>query len=249
VKKEPNDWGISGGRPDVGLGGGSRGIGHGGVGMGAGLGPDSRGGNIGLGGGVGNIGVGMIPHEQNNHNNHSSIGGGVRGGVGSGGWSGDDVVGVRGGMSGRNPNLDNGGNNPGMWNKPNQVPPQVQQQQQQQMPGMQQQQQGWGGPGHSGLGMNKPDKGPAGSSSGWDDVSPPTQRRPVPNIPNYDDGTAVWGGGGPQPGGHPNNMRMGGPPPGANRGGVGMPNKMVVDDSPVGWGGGNRLVLVVVNNY
>ncbi|ODN04635.1 Protein Gawky, partial [Orchesella cincta] len=62
--------------------------------------------------------------------------------------------------------------------------------------------------------------------SGWDDVSPPTQRRPVPNIPNYDDGTSLWGSPiaaqqqpqQPQPRGMPPNR--------------GMPNKM-----DMGWGG------------
>lgn len=86
------------------------------------------------------------------------------------------------------------------------------------------------GAGHSGLGGMggggmKPDKGPG--SSGWDDVSPTTQRRPVPNIPNYDDGTAVWGGGGGPQQQHPGVRGM---PPGRG----GMPNKM--DDAPVGWG-------------
>lgn len=129
--------------------------------------------------------------------------------------------------------------NPGMWNKP-QPPPQQPSQQSQ-----------WGGgppgpgpvaQGHGNMGMgmggggheghrgmkdsigNKPSGG-----SGWDDVSPPTQRRPVPNIPNYDDGTSLWGNPLPsqqQPQQAPQSRGM---PP--NRG---MPNKM---DNPMGWGG------------
>jgi len=129
--------------------------------------------------------------------------------------------------------------NPGMWNKP-QPPPQ-------QPP--QQSQWGGGGPGpgpgpvqgHANMGMgiggghgaHSGMKDSIGSKqsggSGWDEVSPPTQRRPVPNIPNYDDGTSLWGSPitsqqqpqqAPQPRGMPPNR--------------GMPNKM---DNPMGWGG------------
>lgn len=104
----------------------------------------------------------------------------------------------------------------GMWNKP-QPPPQ-------QPPPQQQSQTQWGGGppvgvgighgGHGNMGMgaggiNNPLHGNHGvnslkdnmgkpSGSGWDDVSPPTQRRAVPNIPGYDDGTSLWGN--PMPG-------------------------------------------------
>lgn len=48
---------------------------------------------------------------------------------------------------------------------------------------------------------NKPGAWPGGpppgkdKPNGWEEPSPPQQRR---NIPNYDDGTSLWGGG-PQP--------------------------------------------------
>lgn len=31
---------------------------------------------------------------------------------------------------------------------------------------------------------------PPGNGAGWEEPSPPTQRR---NVPNYDDGTSLWG--------------------------------------------------------
>lgn len=36
---------------------------------------------------------------------------------------------------------------------------------------------------------NKIPVGPA-NNAGWEEPSPPTQRR---NVPNYDDGTSLWG--------------------------------------------------------
>lgn len=167
----------------------------------------------------------------NRHAGH--IGGGDNRGVG---MVGNENRPTARGWDDRNSNQLNNGSvdtNPGMWSK--QPPPQQPPQQSQ-----------WGGgppgpgpvaQGHGNMGMgghgghsgikdsigNKPT-----GSSGWDDVSPPTQRRPVPNIPNYDDGTSLWGNvpanQQPQQAQQPRGM-----PP--NRG---MPNKM---DNPMGWGG------------
>ncbi|CAG7822859.1 unnamed protein product [Allacma fusca] len=139
------------------------------------------------------------------------------------GWGNNTRGGMNNGTMGVDPNQ-------GMWGKPPQQPPPQPQNQ-------------WGGgpPGHIGPGnhgghIGMKDKP---SSTGWDE-SPPTQRRAVPNIPNYDDGTSLWG----NP--IPNQPQQPPPPPQQqsrmppNRG---MPNKM---ESGVGnpmWGhtgGGNR---------
>lgn len=73
--------------------------------------------------------------------------------------------------------------------------------------------------------LNKPSGG-GGGSAGWgDETSPPTQRRHVPNIPNYDDGTSLWGQQQPQ------QPQRGMPPP--NRGMV--TNKMDGTGAPMGW--------------
>lgn len=174
----------------------------------------------------------------NRHSGH--VGGGDNRGVG---MVGNENRPTARGWDDRNSNQLNNGSvdaNPGMWNKP-QPPPQQPPQQSQ-----------WGGgppgpgpvtQGHGNMGMGIGGGGGHGGhsgmkdsigskqsgNSGWDDVSPPTQRRPVPNIPNYDDGTSLWGNPinnqqqqqqAPQPRGMPQNR--------------GMPNKM---DNPMGWGG------------
>lgn len=55
---------------------------------------------------------------------------------------------------------------------------------------------GQGGPQAGAHHMHQPKMpmGP-GNTSGWEEPSPPSQRR---NMPNYDDGTSLWGN--PQPG-------------------------------------------------
>ena len=45
---------------------------------------------------------------------------------------------------------------------------------------------------------------PPGGTGGWEEPSPPSQRR---NMPNYDDGTSLWGN--PQPGNVPVEVREG----------------------------------------
>lgn len=183
MKKDPNDWGVTGGRVD-----GNRHGGH--------VGADAR-------------GVGMVGNENRQT---------------ARGWDERNSSQMNNGSVDANP----------MWNKP-QPPPQQPPQQSQwgggpQGPGPVTQGHanmgmgiGGGHGGHSGMKDSIGSKQSGGS--GWDDVSPPTQRRPVPNIPNYDDGTSLWAPQSqpqqaPQPRGMPPNR--------------GMPNKM---DNPMGWGG------------
>ena len=129
------------------------------------------------------------------------------------GWSNNPRGAMNNGSMGVDPNQ-------GMWGKPPQQPPPQPQSQ-------------WGGgpPGHIGPAAHGAHVGMKDKqgNSGWDD-SPPTQRRAAPNIPNYDDGTSLWGNPMPQQPPPQQPQRM---PP--NRG---MPNKM---DSNVGnpmWGHG-----------
>lgn len=126
-------------------------------------------------------------------------------GVGPNNWGGNDR-----GSQGRG--MINGQiGDQGMWNKP---PPQLQQQPQSQ----------WGnGPSNDGhLGSHVGPK-----EKGWDDISPPAQRRLIPNLPNYDDGTSLWGNAIPsQPQQQQQQPQQRGMS--ANRG---MPNKM--DGNPM----------------
>lgn len=47
----------------------------------------------------------------------------------------------------------------------------------------------WTGPNSNDMNM----AAGGGKPNGWDEPSPPAQRRNMPNMPGYDDGTALWG--------------------------------------------------------
>ncbi|KAF7266603.1 hypothetical protein GWI33_020105 [Rhynchophorus ferrugineus] len=80
--------------------------------------------------------------------------------------------------------------------------------------------------------QNKLPIGP-GNGGGWEEPSPPSQRR---NIPNYDDGTSLWGN--PQQGPHWKDLPAGAGGMGGGRGG---PPGMAPGRKPDGvWGGGGR---------
>ncbi|XP_066140474.1 protein Gawky isoform X2 [Euwallacea fornicatus] len=85
-------------------------------------------------------------------------------------------------------------------------------------------------------GMHHPNKMPVGpgNAAGWEEPSPPTQRR---NMPNYDDGTSLWGA--PQPGTHWKGIPTGAAAMGAGRAG---PPGMAPGRKPDGgvWSGGGR---------
>ncbi|XP_019771364.1 protein Gawky isoform X3 [Dendroctonus ponderosae] len=82
-------------------------------------------------------------------------------------------------------------------------------------------------------GMHHPNKMPVGpgNTAGWEEPSPPTQRRAMSN---YDDGTSLWGN--PQQGSHWKDIPTG---TGAMGGGRGGPPGMAPGRKPDGvWGGG-----------
>ncbi|XP_022916638.1 protein Gawky [Onthophagus taurus] len=66
-----------------------------------------------------------------------------------------------------------------------------------------------------------------GNNTGWEEPSPPSQRRNIP--PNYDDGTSLWGN--PQQGGAMGRNNAAGPP--------GMPQSRIKPDGAV-WGHGRN---------
>ncbi|CAG9864079.1 unnamed protein product [Phyllotreta striolata] len=78
---------------------------------------------------------------------------------------------------------------------------------------------------------------PPGNGAGWEEPSPPTQRR---NVPNYDDGTSLWGN--PQQGSHWKDLPTGANIARGGNGGNGPPGMAQSRIKPDGsmWGGHGR---------